>query len=157
LTECLQHGSKEVINEFTACTARQIGLSVQFMVVYQCNVAQANMTAFFVDGSTLSNLQVSYSVSLCDVGCGLASKLTACMSTACMPSIVKMACISDPICLICHLHECNHASYFPARIAAMVSQVLLACQQDHVIITQEMCNMPIFIHHEQVNFARAAY
>jgi len=93
----------------------------------------------------------------CGVWGFLASKLTACMSTACMPSIVKMAYMSDPICLMRHLHECNHASYFPARIAAMVSQVLLACQQDHVITTQEMCNMPIFIHHEQVNFARAAY
>ncbi len=31
------------------------------MVVYQCNVAQANMTAFFVDGSTLSNIQVRHS------------------------------------------------------------------------------------------------
>ncbi len=47
---------------FTACTARQTGLCMQFMVIYQCNVAQANMTAFFVDGSTLSNLQVRHSV-----------------------------------------------------------------------------------------------
>ena len=48
--------------DLTACTARQFGSSVQFMVVYQCNVSQANMTAFFVDGSTLSNLQVRHTV-----------------------------------------------------------------------------------------------
>lgn len=48
--------------DFTACTAPGFGLSMQFMVVYQCNVAQANMIAFFVDGSTLSNIQVRQSV-----------------------------------------------------------------------------------------------
>ena len=48
--------------DLTACTAQQFGSSVQFMVVYQCNVSQANMTAFFVDGSTLSNLQVRHTV-----------------------------------------------------------------------------------------------
>ncbi len=30
----------------------------QYMVVYQCIVAQASMAAFFVDGSSLNNLQV---------------------------------------------------------------------------------------------------
>ena len=36
-----------------------VGLcDVQYMVVYQCIVAEASMTAFFVDGSSLSNLQV---------------------------------------------------------------------------------------------------
>ncbi len=55
----------------SACIARQFGLCMQFMVVYQCNVAQANMTAFFVDGSTLSNIQVRHSVLLrnAHVGC----------------------------------------------------------------------------------------
>ncbi len=31
---------------------------LQYMVVYQCIVAQASMAAFFVDGSSLDNLQV---------------------------------------------------------------------------------------------------
>lgn len=31
---------------------------LQYMVVYQCIVAEANTTAFFVDGSSLSTLQV---------------------------------------------------------------------------------------------------
>ena len=30
----------------------------QYMVVYQCILAQASMAAFFVDGSSLDNLQV---------------------------------------------------------------------------------------------------
>jgi len=31
---------------------------MQYMVVYQCILAQASMAAFFVDGSSLDNLQV---------------------------------------------------------------------------------------------------
>lgn len=31
---------------------------MQYVVVFQCILAQANMTAFFVDGSYLSNWQV---------------------------------------------------------------------------------------------------
>jgi len=38
------------------CTVRVCVL--QYMVVYQCIVAQASMAAFFVDGSSLDNLQV---------------------------------------------------------------------------------------------------
>ena len=33
------------------------------MVVYEAIVAEAQMTAFFVDGSSLSNLQVCYTLS----------------------------------------------------------------------------------------------
>ena len=44
---------------------------VQYMVVYQCIVAEANSTAFFVDGSSMSNLQVCWYqtgiLSLCHV------------------------------------------------------------------------------------------
>ena len=36
----------------------EYGVHVQFMVLSQCIIAEANMTAFFVDGSSLSNLQV---------------------------------------------------------------------------------------------------
>ena len=32
--------------------------ATQYMVVYQCILAQASMAAFFVDGSSLDNLQV---------------------------------------------------------------------------------------------------
>lgn len=33
---------------------------LQYLIVYQCIVAEANAQAFFIDGSALSNIQVTY-------------------------------------------------------------------------------------------------
>lgn len=57
------------------------GCRLQYLVVYQCIVAEANATAFYIDGSSMSNAQVTNAshalVTLCsylsDVSSHLAS------------------------------------------------------------------------------------
>ena len=59
-----RHATTSMLHNCPGCECRlcehrsNAGCVVQYMVVYQCIVAQASMTAFFVDGSSLDNLQV---------------------------------------------------------------------------------------------------
>ena len=79
---------------------------VQYMVVYEAVVAEAQMTAFFVDGSSLSNMQVC---------CTLVStnfvKLSYTHSVRfCLAGAIRKECLHDSVAsahLICSIAESN--------------------------------------------------
>ena len=128
---------------FTACTARQFALSMQFMVVYQCNVAQANMTAFFVDGSTLSNLQVRHSVCYALWGVRFSCRQCDGMLVNCMMHTVSC---EDGTNELPYLFDRPLASMHPTFLPELLQwSPKFTCMPTGSCHYHTMCTMSVFI------------
>ena len=90
-----------VIVFFSVCVGMNVCVCVQYMVVYECVLSLLSCAAFFVDGSSFSNLQVCFSLSILCAQCNNARQSLMTSETKILASQLYSCTTAMP------LHNCN--------------------------------------------------
>lgn len=87
--------------------------ALQYLVVYLCIVAEANATAFFLDGSSMSNIQVSHANAMLCAPC-LCSACKPCHCSSQQAPSHVLCCHVFMQCIIAHLATCAPETMYKA-------------------------------------------